>query len=245
MLAEIEKLLRVQHHDQRIQALRKDLAKIPFEEEEAKTRLEEARARVEACRSALQEVEIAIKGLELDVQTRRDSITRLKLQQYETRKNEEFQAMGKEIEHYEAEVATLEDREIELMEESEVRRAALVEAREALAENEGDLKDELEDLVALRERIDANLEEEAAKRAELAAAIPGDLVENYERIFKSKAGVAVVGLVDEICQGCHMKVVKSTVVAVKRDSSVAACENCGRILYWWTDDSVGKNRGDY
>jgi predicted nucleic acid-binding Zn-ribbon protein len=75
--------------------------------------------------------------------------------------------------------------------------------------------------------------------------VPEVLLDLYERLFKSKAGVAVVGLVDEVCQGCHMKVVKSTVVAVKRESSVANCENCGRLLYWWTDDAVGKNLGDY
>ena len=57
--------------------------------------------------------------------------------------------------------------------------------------------------------------------------------------------MAVVGLVDEVCQGCHMKVTKSTIVAVKAEKQIAHCENCGRILYWWTDDSVGKDMGSY
>lgn len=245
MLAEIENLLRVQHHDQRIHSLRKDLAKLPLEEEEARARLDDAKAQVESSRAALHESEIAVKGLEIDVQTRRDSIAKLKVQQFETRKNEEFQAMGKEIERYEAEIVALEDRELELMEEAEARRVALDEAKAALAENESDLADELEDLASMKAQIERSLESEAEARARLAAKVPEDLVELYGRIFKSKAGVAVVGLVDEVCQGCHMRVVKSTVVEVKREASVATCENCGRILYWWTDDAVGKNRGDY
>ena len=42
-----------------------------------------------------------------------------------------------------------------------------------------------------------------------------------------------------------MKVVKSTVIDVKAENHLAHCENCGRILYWWTDDSVGRSRAEY
>jgi predicted nucleic acid-binding Zn-ribbon protein len=89
------------------------------------------------------------------------------------------------------------------------------------------------------------LEKEKGDRAMQAAEVDEDLLDIYDRLFKAKAGVAVVGLVDEVCQGCHMKVTKSTVVDTKAEKQVAHCENCGRILYWWTDDSVGKDLGDY
>ena len=75
--------------------------------------------------------------------------------------------------------------------------------------------------------------------------MPEEIIDSYHRLFKSKNGMAVVGLVDEVCQGCHMKVVKSTMIEVKAENHLAHCENCGRILYWWTDERVGKNRGEY
>src|SRR4051812_26783769 len=59
------------------------------------------------------------KKLELDVGTRNESIARLRTQQYETRKNDEFSAMGREIERYQQEISVLEDRELELMEEAD------------------------------------------------------------------------------------------------------------------------------
>src|SRR5947208_16066573 len=59
------------------------------------------------------------KKLELDVGTRAETISRLKTQQYQTRKNDEFQAIGHEIERYENEIRKLEDQELELMIEAD------------------------------------------------------------------------------------------------------------------------------
>ena len=56
------------------------------------------------------------KSLELDAQSRRDSIAKYKTQQFQTRKNEEFQAIGHEIQRFEKEIEKIEDHEIEIME---------------------------------------------------------------------------------------------------------------------------------
>jgi len=245
MLPEVEKLLRVQHHDQKIKTIDKELAGIPVEEADIRDKLVEDQRAVEAAKLEMQHTEVAVKNLEIDVATRRDSITKLKMQQFETRKNEEFQRMGTEIERYTAEIAGLEDREMELMEKADIQRKALDIARGKLKENEISVKEELEDLAELAAKLKADRAAEVAEREQHAGAIEEHVIDNYNRLFKSKNGMAVVGLVDEVCQGCHMKVVKSTVVEVKGENRLAHCENCGRILYWWTDDSVGKNRGEY
>lgn len=245
MLPEVEKLLRVQHHDQKLAALTKELAGIPQEEEDIKDKLLEDQKALEEARTALQHVEVAIKNLELDVETRRDSITKLKVQQFETKKNEEFQRMGKEIERYEEEIVGLEDREIELMEQAEEQRNAFNAAKAKLEENGKSVAEEIEDLASLAKKLAADIDAEKVTRGEHASAIDEDLLYSYDRLFKAKAGQAVVGLIDEVCNGCHTRVTKSTIVDVKAEKKLATCENCGRILYWWTDDSVGKNRGDY
>lgn len=245
MLPEVEKLLRVQHHDQKIKSIDKELAGIPLEAEDIRERLVADQRAVEAAKAAMQQTEVAIKNLELDVATRRNTIGKLKVQQFETRKNEEYQRMGLEIERYTAEIADLEDREIELMEKAEAQKQAFEAARTQLVENEESVKEELEDLDALADKLRTDRAAEAAERERLASSVESIVLDNYDRLFKSKHGMAVVGLVDEICQGCHMKVVKSTVIEVKAEQHLAHCENCGRILYWWTDERVGKNRGEY
>ncbi len=245
MLPEVEKLLRVQHHDQKLNAIKKELADIPLEEEDIRDKLAVDKEALAKAKESLQHVEIAIKNLELDIETRRDSITKLKVQQFETKKNEEFQRMGQEIERYGTEITELEDKEIELMEQAEEQKNALTAAREKFEENETSVAEEIEDLGSLKTKLEEDAKSETAARSEQAGAVDEDLLYNYDRLFKAKAGMAIVGLVDEVCQGCHMRVTKSTVVDVKNENAVAHCENCGRILYWWTDDSVGKNMGGY
>jgi len=237
MLPEVEQLLLVQHRDQKIRALEKEIAGLPVEAEDIRDRLAAEKAAVESAKSALQEVEIAIKNLELDVQTRRDSIARLKVQQFETKKNEEFRAMGDEIRNYESQISELEDREIELMEQAEEMQKRQTEALAALEKSQASVDEDLSDLEELESNLGKEIEAEKAERTKAAASVDEDLLYQYERLFQGKNGKAVVGLVDGVCEGCHMNVVKSTVVEVKAENHVAYCENCGRILYWWTDDS--------
>ena len=135
--------------------------------------------------------------------------------------------------------------EMAVMEAEDKMGKALEVARAKWKENEISVKEELEDLTELAAKLKSDRAAEVADHEKHAGAIAEDVLDNYKRLFQSKNGMAVVGLVDEVCQGCHMKVVKSTVVEVKGANRLAHCENCGRILYWWTDDSVGKNRGDY
>src|SRR6476646_7592111 len=76
-------------------------------------------AGVESLKQKGRLVEVERKKLELDVGTRAESISRLRTQQYQTRKNEEFRAIAHEIERYENEISKLEDQELELMIEAD------------------------------------------------------------------------------------------------------------------------------
>jgi len=245
MLPQIEKLIVIQHRDKNIAVLEKKIANVPLAEADLRDRVSKQKAAVSTALSAVQEVEKAIKKLELDVQTRRATIEKLKVQQFQTKKNEEFQTMGAEIKRYEADVTTLEDQEIELMEKSEGLREVLLQAREELSDSEAFVDS---DIAALHQSL-ANWQKEMAEeikaRGKVEALLDDDLLSDYRRIFKSKHGNAVVGLVDSQCSGCHMKVTKSTQMKVKAEQELTYCENCGRMLYWWTDSSAKKTSNEY
>ncbi|NQW99742.1 nucleic acid-binding protein, partial [bacterium] len=50
-------------------------------------------------------------------------------------------------------------------------------------------------------------------------------------LMKTKDGVAVAPLRDGKCEGCHMRLIASTVMKVNTGKEIAQCEDCGRILY--------------
>ena len=229
----VEKLLVIQDRDQKIRDLESELARLPVEEEQARSRLADDNAAVAAAKSAIQENEMGMKNLELDIDTRKDTIAKLKNQQFETRKNEEFAALGTEITRYGDEVTKLEDSELELMELGEKLAATLAEAEEKLAATQAVVDEELDAIAQRKKNSGARIEEISADRAKHAAEIEDeDDLELYEGIFKKKGDAAVVPLKhDENCGGCHMKLIKDTVVKTKAAKAITQCEQCGRILY--------------
>ena len=100
MLPELEQLLILQEKDQHIRRLKLDLKRLPADQERAKSNLAADTEAVRAAKERVQLNEVAMKSLELQIQTRKDTIARLKVQQYETRKNEEFAALGHEVVRY-------------------------------------------------------------------------------------------------------------------------------------------------
>ena len=232
MLAPLAPLLDVQVQDLRLQELRQQLTRIPKEQEAARQRLRSLEQAVEAAKGALQENEVAIKGVELDVGTRKETISRLKTQQFETRKNEEYQTLGQEIIRYEGEVDALETRELELMEKADELRAALGAAESAHATTNQGVENEIGALTTRAEEFQAELEGLETARADAMAGVDAELATLYERLLKSRGAPVVVPVnAEQTCTGCHVKVTPATMVKVQAGNEVVSCENCGRILY--------------
>lgn len=230
MLKEIRDLLILQDRDRRLLTLRKDLKKLPQDEERAKGKLAGDKAAEKKAHDDLLAIELKVKKIELDAETRRTTIKRLKHQQFETKKNDEFQALGHEIIRYEKDLDDFETKELEAMEEVDSYRKKLTDAEAAL-KNTQKLVDE--DLVLIAQRkitIEARIAELAEERASLVTAVSEDILPLYERLMKTKDGLAIASLHEGKCTGCHMKVIASTAIAVQGGKAVTQCENCGRIL---------------
>ena len=143
---ELEKLLVLQEREQRQMRLNKELAVWPNEMTALEQRRSDVRAGAEKKRLEAQNAEVERKKLELEAEAHRAKAARYKVQQFETRKNEEFTALGTEIQREEKEVQEIEDRELELMALGEkAKKEAAVEAEGAKVK-EGELSVKEEDL---------------------------------------------------------------------------------------------------
>lgn len=231
MLPDITKLIQLQERDQRIHGLQKDLKGIPNLQARAKMQLAGDQAAVEAASLGVKETEVKIKSIQLDVQTRQTSIKRMQDQQFETRKNDEFAALGHEIKRYQEEVTKLEDGELEQMEALEAAKEKLKEAQAKLAETQARVNEELKSLDERAAGVNKRLADLQAERATLAEPIDPDALDLYNRIFAKKGDAAVVPMEHAMCGGCHMKVVVGVIQSLKQDESLTQCESCGRILY--------------
>lgn len=231
MHPELEQLLILQDRQQKIKQIQTEVETLPLQKKSLDAQLAASVAGVEMLKQKARKVEMDRKKLELDVGTRTESISRLKTQQYQTRKNDEFQAIGHEIERYENEIRKIEDEELELMIKTDKLRADLgVEEKKASTVKES-IAHQTVDLNAKSKTLESRLEELTKERAEIAGKIDEDLLGRFERLFKSKGDAVVVPLEHEVCTGCHMKVTTQTAHRAKAGKEIVSCENCGRILY--------------
>jgi predicted nucleic acid-binding Zn-ribbon protein len=229
--AELEKLLVLQDRDQRIRQIQSEIKILPLQRKNLEAQLAATAASLESLKHRVKQLEVDRKKLELDVGTRQSSISRLKTQQYETRKNDEFQAMGHEIERYEKEIVQLEDQELELMEQADKLRADVSAQEKTASAARDSINRQLGNLDEKGKTLQRRSEELMAERATLAGGIDEAVMEHYQRLFASKGDAAVVAVEHGVCTGCHMKVTTQTAVRARSGNEIVSCEQCGRILY--------------
>ncbi len=231
MHSELEQLLILQDREQRIRQIRTEIETVPLRRKSLEAQLAASKASVEALKQRARHVEMDRKKLELDVGTRTDTISRLKTQQYQTRKNDEFQAIGHEIERYENEIRKIEDDELELMVLADKVKLELTEEEKKAAAIKESIARQTTDLDEKSKALESQLGGLTKERAELAGKIDEDLLARFERLFKSKGDAAVVAVEHGVCTGCHMKVTIATASRVRAGKEIISCDNCGRILY--------------
>ena len=231
MLPILESLLVVQNRDQALEKLTKVLVSIPQEAKRAKERLFKDQDDMESKKSELQQKELEIKALELEIATRKDTILKLKNQQFETKKNDEYNALGNEVIRYTNDVDQLETRELEELEEVEVLKKKLKLATEKYESHRALVQGELNAMKAKKLESEARQTELAQERDKLITGVEPSALALYERLLKNKGSNVIVAANNGHCTGCHMKLVASTIVSVTKEQEIAHCENCGRMLY--------------
>jgi predicted nucleic acid-binding Zn-ribbon protein len=232
MLKEIAQLLRLQDRDQKIKMYKAELEAIPLEQSRNDQLVASKKGVFEQIRQRYRELEVQKKRLELDAQSRRDAIVKYKGQQFQTRKNEEFQAIGQEIHRFEKEIEQIEDTEIELMEEGEKIGSQVTQMERELLVAQRHSEQQETDLKRKQHTLEDRLRETQNERADLSDGLDADLLFRYTRLFATKDGNAVVPVEHEYCMGCHMKNTTTLVHRVKMGREIVHCEQCGRILYY-------------
>lgn len=235
MLAAIEKLLILQDRDHKMAQLAAELDSVAPQRTGAQARTAGAQSSLDAAKHRAQQVEAERKRLEIEVDSRKQLIEKYSLQQFQTKRNEEYKALTHEIENCKADIAKLEDRQLELMEEAESLHKTVVAARHQLEETQRESDRMLADLTAREQELRRRHDELGAGRAALAAAVDASVLARYERLRRSKGGRVVVGVEHGACGGCHVGLPAQVVIACRAEQEITQCPNCSRILFYTRD----------
>ena len=232
MLPDIQKAIRLQTLDDRIAELTQEIATLPKHIAEIEKKLDAHQRRLEHNKAALAGNQKERKKLEGEIQVQDQKASKLRDQMMGAKTNEQYHAFQHEISFCTQEVKRIEDRILDLMGEAEPLDKAVKAAEIALAAERKQVEQEKSDA---RERtaVDQNeIKALQADRAKVTVDMTPAVLTNYERIRKSRAGVAVSEALDGRCTKCQIMMRLQLFQELKNAERIITCESCNRILYY-------------
>jgi predicted nucleic acid-binding Zn-ribbon protein len=227
----LDQLKKLQELDAELYRLRQQQRQKPKELEQAKQSVAAQQASAKQKEDVLKGVQLKHKEKEIELSTKEAHIKKLQGQLFQVKTNKEYTAMQHEIDQHKADISVLEEEIIKVLDGIELvkqdfaqEQAKLTQVQDVLRREQARIE---QDLAGIVERV-AALDQQ---RLGIAPAVQRDSLSLYERILKSREGLALVPLIQESCGGCHMVQPPQIVNEVYLDAKLVTCNSCNRILY--------------
>ncbi len=234
--AVLTQLLVVQDRDARRRQLEQQLAAVPGDRARVEKDIATEKGAIESAKVELRELETKKKLLETEIGSAETKLAKYRTQQLSVKKNEEYQALGKEIDTMVAAIGALEEQELGVMFQIDEAKKRFAAAEATLKGNISQHEARLATLAEREKNLAAELVEARAAAAAARGLVPELPLRVYERVATRQWPV-VVPLRGGKCGGCHLKV-SSEAESGSRSADPAklgVCDQCGRVLYWDTN----------
>ena len=235
MFAELAILREMQELDQRIAELTREISELPKHIALIESRLESHRRRLEADKAALAANLKERKSLDDDVKQHEQKVSRLRDQMMEVKTNEQYRAFQHEIDFEQQAIRKIEDQILERMGEAETLDQNVKVAENELKKEAADVEREKK---AVQQRTDADRAELAAtqqRRNSSSVAVASKTLAAYERLRRTRGGIAIAEVRDGRCLVCNVILRLSYLQQLRTSQEALVCEACGRILYYDPD----------
>ena len=228
----LEKLLILQDRDRHRRDLESQLQSVPREIAGVEAKIASEKAAINSARTELMECETQKKILETEIASVEQQLARYRTQQLEVRKNDEYQALGHEIETKQGQIGELEEKEIGVLYSIDEARKKFAAAEAVLREHIAGHESRIRQLRELETRLRSELTEAHASLAEARVPLDEISLRLYDRVA-SRNFPACVPVRSSTCGGCHLKVSSEVESAVRsRDTKLITCDQCGRIVWF-------------
>jgi len=225
-------LHRLQKEDRRLASIERKLGNIPKRLKEMDTDYEKLSKMLDAEVGKLEDSRAFRRDQQMQLEDEEHHISQSKARLNQIKTNRELNATQREIETTRR-MATARQDELgkisAAIADAEQRIEGMKKALDELGEA---FKAEREKLEASKSKLDKRMEKARKSRELLTKDVEEKLLRDYERIRKTRSGIAFVPARERRCLACEMKVPHSHYVSLRRGDEIIDCENCGRLLYW-------------
>lgn len=189
------------------------------------TMIEELREKT----SSLQKENRTLEGETAD---RMDRVRERQSKMMQVQTGREQAALLKEIEEAKKSVKENEEKILAIMESVEKLTTQLNEEKNLLKGEKVLVAEETERVRTSIEAINKGKKDIEKRRATCAAKIKAGVLRKYDTLRQRRSGLAVINVVDGVCQGCFMAIPPQKFNLLLRGNQMFDCPTCQRLIYY-------------
>ncbi len=243
MNQEISTLIALQETDTKLAELDRETETLRQELAGREQSVRDKEAQAAQCRENATELERSRDAVKAAAEEAAERIREGQIRMMQVQTSREHQALLKEIEEAKKQIKDTDDQLLQLMEEAEAEEARAAELdnlckgeRKLLAVEAGRVEEAMQE-------IDSRRVEVLKLRSQFAEALPPARLKRYEMLLQKRKGLAVVRIIDGVCQGCFMATPPQQFNEVRKGEQICSCPACQRILYYLPSDDANGSSG--
>ena len=229
---EIRKLTELQEIDSQIQAFsrEKDVNK-PEALQKIKADFHEKQNILAQLENEWKNLQVKKKNLEVELATKEESLHKAQTQLYQLKTNKEYQAKLTEIGSLKADISVAEEEVLKVLEEIDVAKKKLDQEKAVISSAESKYKLEEKNINEEIKNLEAKLLSLNNKREQVSSEVDKTIGGKYEKLIKSRGGLALAAVKNDNCSACHLALTHQKINEIKMYEDMVFCENCVRMLY--------------
>ncbi len=231
MNSDLANLIELQHADTEIARLKAEIAALPKKVAVIEEKLAGSKGRLEQAKAALKTDEANRRKYEGEIQNLRQKISKYRDQMLAVKTNQEYRALGTEVEFAEKQIAGFEDKILETMLDADEKERDLKRAESELKAHTAEIDKEKAEARARTTEDEAALAEWAAKSAQYRAGVAPEILRHYDRVLTFR-GSAIAEARDHKCSVCQVMLRPQAYSDVMTNERIIMCDSCNRILYF-------------
>jgi hypothetical protein len=172
------------------------------------------------------------RTLEGEMADKMDHVRERQSKMMQVQTGREQTALLKEIEDAKKSAKENEEKILVLIESIEKLTAQMEEEKNLLKGEKQLVTEETDKVRANIEAINKSKKKKDAKRTDQAGKIKKSLLKKYDTLRQHRNGLAVINVVDGVCQGCFMAVPPQRFNMLLKGDEIFACPTCQRLNYY-------------
>jgi len=229
---DLAQVVDLQDLDLEIAGLQREVHRIPREVADGEQLLNSSRGAWDQARERLAALEQLRRRKERELEDVTAEQRKRQGRLFEIKTNQEYAAVLKEIEGLKERRSKLEDEILGAFDDIEAAQSAVRDESARFQEREKVFQQERTTKEGEFRWVQGELERLQEERRRQANRVEASLLQTYQRLLRSRGGLAVVPVKDGSCLGCHVALTPQTYNELRKGEVFLSCANCQRILYW-------------